>query len=226
MKKYLAGIFLVTQIFAFGGFGFYGNVDSFSSTPNQTQSGGIIVTPQSLDGANGLGLFFYLDVLPIIDLEVSYELVGNIYKFTTNVSNGSPGEFPWGRLSGYYTLRKKLLGVSVPFLAKAQIYGGVGYNHHTVSPHVSVSFIEDAFASLNLQQAAEQDFGQDAIMNSLVDYMAENAIKTSGFHIQLGAQAKLLMFNVFVNGRYTIANDVVNGKSGFPSVWTGLAIGF
>ena len=81
MKKYLAGIFLVTQIFAFGGFGAYGNIDSFSSTPSQTQSEGIIVTPQSLDGANGLGLFFYLDVLPIIDLEVSYELVGNIYKF-------------------------------------------------------------------------------------------------------------------------------------------------
>ena len=77
-----------------------------------------------------------------------------------------------------------------------------------------------------LEDAASQNFGQDAIINSLVEYMNDNAINTSGFHVQLGTQAKLLMFNLFATARYTVAEDVIAGKSGFPSVWAGLAFGF
>tara|TARA_Y100001970_G_C14246629_1_gene868747 strand:- start:893 stop:1570 length:678 start_codon:yes stop_codon:yes gene_type:complete len=225
MKKNIISIFLTTQIFAFGGFGVYGNVDSFSATPEATTSGSVTVTPQSLDGAAGIGLFFYLDILPIVDLQVDYELIGNSYKFTTNVGSESAGEFPWGRVSGYYTLRKELIGASIPLLAKVQVYGGLGYNTHTVTPSVTVNFIRDAFTE-SLENAAGQDFSDEAIMDTLVQYMTDNAIKTSGFHLQVGAQAKLLMLNVFANARYTIANDVVEGKSGFPSLWTGVAIGF
>ena len=76
------------------------------------------------------------------------------------------------------------------------------------------------------EEAASQDFGQDDIMDSLAEYMIDNSISTSGFHIQFGAHAKLLMFNVFANARYTIAENVVEGESGFPSAWLGLAIGF
>tara|TARA_B100001250_G_scaffold86025_1_gene71163 strand:- start:3260 stop:3946 length:687 start_codon:yes stop_codon:yes gene_type:complete len=228
MKNNIISIFLITQIFAFGGFGVYGNIDSFSATPEATTSGSVTVTPQSLDGAAGIGLFFYLDILPIVDLQIDYEIVGNAYKFTTNVGSENIGEFPWGRVSGYYTLRKELIGASIPFLAKVQVYGGLGYNTHTVTPAVTVNFIRDAFTQSlqSLEDAAGQDFSDDAIMNSLVEYMTDNAIKTSGFHLQVGAQAKLLMLNVFANARYTIANDVIEGKSGFPSLWTGIAIGF
>jgi hypothetical protein len=34
-----------------------------------------------------------------------------------------------------------------------------------------------------------------------------------------------LFLNAFVNARYTIAKDVIPGKSGFPSIWAGLALG-
>ena len=120
MKKYLASLFLTTQIFAFAGIGVYGNADLFSVTPGPSSDGSptVTVTPESLDGAVGGGLFFYLDVLPIIDLEANIELVGNAYKFTTNLAPTAPGEFPWGRVSGYFTLRKKIMGIGVPFLAK------------------------------------------------------------------------------------------------------------
>ena len=233
MKKYFIGIFFITQIFALGGIGVYGNSDSFSSTPAETNVDNIFVTPQTFDGAQGGGLFVYLDVLPIVDIEANIELVGNLYKFTTSTQVGGvlvplspqPGEFPWGRVSGYLTLRKKIIGLSIPFLAKAQIYGGLGFNHHTVTPSVSVDFIRGAFSNMDLDNAAEQDFGQQEIMDTLVDYMAENAITTSGFHVQGGAQFKLLMLNMFVNARYTIADNVIEGQAGFPSIWAGLALG-
>tara|TARA_Y100000996_G_scaffold212037_1_gene166559 strand:- start:556 stop:1242 length:687 start_codon:yes stop_codon:yes gene_type:complete len=228
MKKYLASLFLTTQIFAFAGIGVYGNSDMFSVTPAATSNSmpEVTVTPQSFDNASGVGLFFYLDVLPIVDLEANIELVGNTYKFTTSLAPAAPGEFPWGRVSGYLTLRKKLMGIGVPFLAKFQVNGGLGYNIHTVTPNVTVAFIENAFASMPLEDAASQNFGQDAIIDSLVEYMSDNAINTSGFHIQLGAQAKLLMFNLFATARYTIAEDVIDGQTGFPSAWAGLAFGF
>ena len=230
MKKYLVCLFLTSQMFALGGIGVYGNSDMFSSTPpsSSNTSGTVTVTPEILEGGIGAGVFLYLDILPIVDIELNGELVGNLYKFSTNLAPESPGEFPWGRTSAYLTLRKKIIGIGVPFLAKLQLNGGLGYNIHSVTPNVTVDFIENAFASTtnNLEEAASQDFGQDDIMDSLAEYMIDNSISTSGFHIQFGAHAKLLMFNVFANARYTIAENVVEGESGFPSAWLGLAIGF
>ena len=112
MKKSLILCFLITQVFAFAGIGVYGNNDIFSSTPphstytdsNTMQD--ITVTPESFDNAIGGGVFLYLDILPIVDLEANLELAGNTYKFVTNLSP-APGEFPWGRVSGYFTIRKK-----------------------------------------------------------------------------------------------------------------------
>ncbi len=232
MKKSLILCFLINQIFAFAGLGVYTNSDIFSSTPpssaytdsNTMQD--ITVTPESFDNALGGGVFLYLDILPIIDLEANLELVGNTYKFVTNLSPTTPGEFPWGRVSGYFTIRKKIMGIGVPFLAKLQLNGGIGYNTHVVTPNVTVDFIKEAFSSISITDAASQDFSQDAVADVLIDYMDKNKINTSGFHIQCGAQFKLLILNMFVNARYTIADDVIAGKSGFPSIWTGLAFGF
>ena len=41
----------------------------------------------------------------------------------------------------------------------------------------------------------------------------------------VGLQAKLLTFNMMANLRYTMAKDVIPGKSGFPSAYVGLGIG-
>ena len=55
--------------------------------------------------------------------------------------------------------------------------------------------------------------------------MLDNVEDVSGFHLQAGVRGKLLMINAFVNARYTIAKDVIPDKSGYPSLWVGLAIG-
>ena len=102
-------------------------------------------------------------------------------------------------------------------------------NHHIVGPDFSVQLIEDAFVNseTDLIAAADQDFSSTLVFDQILDAMDNQAIKSTGFHLQFGMQAKILVLNVFLNTRYTIAKDVVGpGSFGFPSAWLGLAYGF
>ena len=229
MKKNIISLFLITQIFAIGGLGFYGGGNYHSTTAASTATGNISISPGPMNNPATLGFFLYLDVLPVIDLEASWELAGGTYPFKVAIDGeniGTSNEFPWVRSSAYFTVRKKIVGVGIPFLAKAQLYGGLGVNTHTVTPDVTVSLIEDAFAEMTPTDAVSQDFSANSTdISILTNYMDKYKRTGTGFHIQVGAQAKLLFVNLFINARYTLAKDVVNGTSGFPTVWTGLAIG-
>mgnify|MGYP003311919102 CR=1 FL=1 len=70
---------LIHSLWAFGGFGMYGNTDMFTATPPATTSGNVTVTPQSMSGANAFGVFAYLDVLPFVDLEADFEFAFSTY---------------------------------------------------------------------------------------------------------------------------------------------------
>ena len=96
---------------------------------------------------------------------------------------------------------------------------------HTVTPSVSVDFIKGAFGTLSLNDAIGQDFTESGTLNNLVEYMDENKISSTGFHMQLGVQSKLLFLSLFANARYTVVKDVVPGKDGFTSIWVGFAYG-
>ena len=75
------------------------------------------------------------------------------------------------------TLRKEIIGVSVPFLAKVQLYGGLGLNKHSVLPVMDIEMFESAFPSSGgLEGALSQDFGSDEIgtfINSPMIFSAE-----------------------------------------------------
>ena len=232
MKKILSlftFLLFISQAYSLAGFGVYGDYDLIkypSGSDSDADQNAII--HKGFDNATGFGLLFYLDVFPIVDLEVDMEFIGNLYKFTPVIAGvdmtDSAGEMPWGRVSTYYTLRREIRGLSIPFLAKVQLYGGLGINNHRVIPTMNLNMFESAF-SLEIDSALDQDFGSNDVVNKLEDYMSENIDKISGFHLQTGVQAKLLFLNAFVNARYTIAKDVIPGKSGFPSLWFGVALG-
>ena len=96
-----------------------------------------------------------------------------------------------------------------------------------MTPDVTVDFIADAFTGMDLTAAVSQDFSSNdqVVLDQLTKYMSDYSRTTTGFHVQLGAQAKLLFVNLFINARYTLAKDVVYGTPGFTTIWTGLAIG-
>ena len=90
---------------------------------------------------------------------------------------------------------------------------------------MTLDMFKAAFGTATIEDALDEDFSSTDTITKLSDYMLENADKISGFHLQTGVRGKLLMFNAFVNARYTIAKDVIPGKGGFPSLWIGLALG-
>ena len=233
MKKlilsFLPIFILSSQVFAIAGFGAYGDFDLLKypagSSGDVDEYG---VEYKGFDNAKGFGFLFYIDAIPVVDLEVDIEFVGNLYEYTPYLA-GIPlasEDLPWGRVSTYVTIRKEILGLSIPLLAKAQLYGGVGFNKHKVVPIMTADVIKDALGGDDLEAALklfEADTEESA--KDLAKSMLDNVEDVSGFHLQAGVRGKLLMFNAFVNARYTIAKDVIPDKSGYPSLWVGLAIG-
>ena len=51
--------------------------------------------------------------------------------------------------------------------------------------------------------------------NKLGTYLYDNLIEASGVHLQGGLRFKLLMLDTHLNLRYTIAENVYDGSSGF-----------
>ena len=228
IQTFLPIFILSSQVFAIAGFGAYGDFDLLKypagSSGDVDEYG---VEYKGFDNAKGFGFLFYIDAIPVVDLEVDIEFVGNLYEYTPYLA-GIPlasEDLPWGRVSTYVTIRKEILGLSIPLLAKAQLYGGVGFNKHKVVPIMTADVIKDALGGDDLEAALklfEADTEEGA--KDLAKSMLDNVEDVSGFHLQAGVRGKLFMFNAFVNARYTIA-DVIPDKSGYPSLWVGLAIG-
>ena len=228
IQTFLPIFILSSQVFAIAGFGAYGDFDLLKypagSSGDVDEYG---VEYKGFDNAKGFGFLFYIDAIPVVDLEVDIEFVGNLYEYTPYLA-GVPldsEDLPWGRVSTYVTIRKEILGLSIPLLAKAQLYGGVGFNKHKVVPIMTADVIKDALGGDDLEAALklfEADTEEGA--KDLAKSMLDNVEDVDGFHLQAGVRGKLLMFNAFVNARYTIA-DVIPDKSGYPSLWVGLAIG-
>lgn len=215
-------LMMYSNLFAIAGIGLYGNYDMFSYPTQLDDQNGLTVNSDSFDNAFGVSGFIYVDFLPI-DIELSGEKVGNVYNFQTDPGI-KPGKFPWGRTSVYGTIRKKVIGLGIPLLAKAQLNVGGGVNGHWVTPPLTVGFFEEAFGVV-AENALEQDFSSTSRVKTLADYVKENYKEAIGFHVQAGIQAKVLVMNLFVTARYTLAKDVIKDASGFPSFWVGIAYG-
>ena len=218
IQTFLPIFILSSQIFAIAGFGAYGNFDLLkypSGTSGDINTSG--VEYKGFDNAKGFGFLFYIDAIPVVDLEADIEFVGNLYEYTPYLlgTAQTSQELPWGRVSTYLTVRKEIFGFSIPLLAKAQLYGGLGFNKHKVIPIMTEEVIKEAFDADDLA-AALNSFGEDAdpdqAATDLAKSMLDNVEDVSGFHLQAGVRGKLLMFNAFVNARYTIA-DVIPDKT-------------
>jgi len=229
IQTFLPIFILSSQVFAIAGFGAYGDFDLLKYPAGSSgEISAYGVEYNGFDNAKGFGFLFYIDAIPVVDLEADIEFVGNLYEYTPYLLGAAQTsqELPWGRVSTYVTIRKEILGLSIPLLAKAQLYGGLGFNKHKVVPIMIADVIKDALGGDDLEDALilfEADTEEGA--KDLAKSMLENVESVSGFHLQAGVRGKLLMFNAFANARYTIAKDVIPDKSGYPSLWVGLAIG-
>ncbi len=205
-----------TGLFAIGGFGLQVGQSSFSVAESSPASGlpDVTLTNSSFDGAFVFGGYLYIDAIPFIDIEVDANVRGNSYdiNFENLAGPMDPINFGWVSADVYYTLRKKVVGLSIPFLAGAKLHAGGGFNTHVTTPLADIDMVTELLGG-------ELENGNPSEMNdNLKKYLEDNTIDATGIHIQTGLQFKLLMLDTFLNFRYTIVDDVVPDAGGFGSI--------
>ena len=145
--------------------------------------------------------------------------MGQKYDFGfNNPTKIGPYNFGWGSVSTYFTIRKSALGLGIPFLAKAKLFYGGGYNQHMVTPLMTIDLMEEMMGgdlAADPTNISEED---------LIKFLDENKIESSGIHVQAGLQFKVLMLDSFLFYRHTFAKDLVPDADAFGSI--NLRLGF
>ena len=225
MKFFLVITFLAilpSGIFAIAGVGVSGNQSLFSVSSSQSP---LLVdnplgdplevgsfTHHGFDNGFGFGGYLYLDVIPVIDLDVEFNFVGNTYEFSFENPITTIDKEQFGFVSGntYITIQKSLFDLGIPFLARANLYAGLGGNRHFSTPMINQEMLEAVVAGNDLQTGELDE-------EALKDYLVDNVTDATGFHVQAGLQMSVLTFDVFAYYRHTIAKDVMPGNSSFGS---------
>lgn len=221
MKKFLISLLITAlpaSVFAIGGLGLQigqGTVTVDATEDSRDLGLGITAKMSTTEFSNPLsfGAHIYIDAIPFIDLEADINVVGQKYEFGfNNPTEIGPYEFGWGSASTYFTVRKKILGLGIPFLAKAKLFYGGGYNKHMVTPLMTIGLMEELMGG---------DLGTDPSNISeddIVDFLKDNKIESTGFHIQTGLQFKVLVLDTFLFYRHTFAKDLVPNVDQFGSI--------
>ena len=231
MKQYktlLIGIVLAVlpfnSAFAIIGFGIQGGQSIFSVGARSLENTDAFATVNTgpFENSNNIGIYLYLDIIPFIDLEVDASIVGQEYDFTFGNRLGNVGPFKavWMGSSIYFTARKKIVGFELPILGGAQLFAGGGSNTHSFTPLVNLDMVEIIMGG---SLGAQPEFDEDA----LVDYIEDNKIDKTGFHIQSGLKFQLFMLDAFLFYRQTFGEfeDVLDAKT-YGSMNLRLGLGF
>jgi hypothetical protein len=229
MKRILLIVLLVLFVptsgaFALVGFGLHTDYDMVSiAGGTDTPSALVSLERQGFDNAYGIGGYFYIDAIPVVDLEADVQLVANRYdfQFKNAFAEMEPTPFGWARGSAYLTVRKKLIGFGIPILGGAKLHVGGGMNWHSSTPLATVDMVKELLGG-----SLESDFDPKNLEDNLAQYLKDNKIDANGLHFQVGLQIKLLAFDAFLNYRYTMAKDVYPGEDAFGTLNLNVGIGF
>jgi len=228
IQSFLSIFILSSQVFAIAGFGLNLNKSMYSvaeSTSSLKFENIEVATITQHEFENGLGIggYLYIDAIPMVDLDIEGSLIISPYKFSFNnaaLTSIDKQQFGWVDASGYITLQKKLLKLSIPFLAKAKLTAGAGVNSHSSTPMVDQKMMETVMGGAGNLESGTLD------TDELIKYLKDNKVSSTGFHIQAGLQFKLLMLDSFLFYRQVIADDVIPGAKGFGSLNLRLGMGF
>ena len=231
MKQYktlLIGIVLAVLPFnsasAIAGFGLQLGQNIFSVGERSLENTGALATIDTgpFENSGNLGIYLYLDIIPFVDLEVDASIFGQEYDFTfgNRLGNVGPYQAYWGGTSIYFTARRKIVGFELPILGGAQLFAGGGSNTHSFAPLVSLDMVESLMdGDLGLNPEFDE--------NTLVDYIKDNKIDKTGFHVQSGLKFQLFMLDAFLFYRQTFGEfeDVLDAKT-YGSMNLRLGFGF
>ena len=175
----------------------------------------------SFENGGGIGGYLYLDIIPVVDLDIEYNFTGQVYNFTFDnaLTTSETQEFAFLAGSMFITIQKPVFDLGIPFLAKAKLYGGLGMNTNASTPMVNQEMLESVFGGASNLESGEYDY------NAVATYLTDNAVKTSGFHIDAGIFFKVLTFSGSVYYRQVMADGAIPGNKGFGSMNFRLGLG-
>ena len=204
------------------GFGVQGGQSIFTVASSISSVDGANLTISEFANPFSGGGYLYIDAIPVIDLEAEFSISFKKYTFDFGNAIGvrGPYNFGWADFSIYLSAGKKIVGIGIPLLAKAKLFYGGGYNMHTVTPLMSMDLMKSALGGdLTVDPTNLSEDG-------LIDFLKENQVNSSGFHIQSGLQFKILMLDTFLFYRHTFAKDVIPGQDHFGSLNLRMGMGF
>ena len=225
MKKMLSVLVMAlvpSSAFALAGFGIQLGSDlsklgsySFSEGSGLTEV--TINTYEMESNPGSFGGYAFVDLFGFA-LEAEGEIAGGQYEFDfTNDYLPQMEEkipFVWGRGSYSFTLKKNIMDISIPFLAKAAINAGGGFGKHAATKRVNVEMVRSVFGEEDL---ASVQLEQNDIESLLEDFLTntDNWEEASGLHLQAGLRFKVLVLDTHINARYNLAKDIYTDKVGW-----------
>ena len=218
-KTLLFGCFglIPSYIFALAGFGIqFGSDMAILSEDTYTEGEGLTaVTVNSYEMESnpvGAGAYAFVDLFGFaLEGEADFSFGEYEFDFGNQYTTLDPIPFGWARASYAVTLKKNIVDLSIPFLAKAAVNAGAGYWAHISTPRANVGMVRALFGD----DLANQEISEEQLKDNLLDYFEDNMIETSGLHVQAGLRFKVLMLDSHLNARYNIAKDVYEGENGF-----------
>ncbi len=210
----------VSPLAAIGGIGLQLGQGAFTVASSQDTNSFATLTTGEFSNPISFGGFLYLDLFSDFSLEAELQLTASEYEFEFTNALGTAGPYKgyWGGASTYFTVRKEIFGLGIPFLGGGNLFVGGGYNMHTFAPLADLSLVESLMGDLS----EEPTFSED----DLIEFVKENKIDKTGFHVQAGFQFKLLMIDTFVYYRHSFGEfeDII-GEESFGSLNLRLGLG-
>ena len=77
-----------------------------------------------------------------------------------------------------------------------------------------------------IEDLSEFNPNDNDLENELINYLKDNRIDASGFHVQAGLRFKILVLDSHLNFRYTIAENVYDGSNGFAQAMFKIGMAF
>ena len=220
MKKMLSVLIIAmlpSYAFALIGFGLqFGSDLSKLGPQSYTEGSGALAfnvnSYEMKSNPVGGGGYAFVDLFGFA-LEGEFDVAFGEYEFDfgNQYMDFDPIPFGWARASYAATLKKNIMDLSIPFLAKAAVNVGGGFGGHVSTPRANVEMVRELFGDdlINLNVNSED------LEDNLVDYLKDNAIEASGLHLQAGLRFKVLVLDTHLNARYNLAKNVYDGKNGF-----------
>jgi hypothetical protein len=231
MKKFLVVLTLAmlpSSAFAIIGFGIQAGqdmakLDALSHTEGEDYTAVTVNSFEMEANPVNFGGYAFVDLFGFA-LEAEGDIAAGAYQFEFEnvLSTLGPVDFGWARVSYAVTMKKNIMDLSIPFLAKTALNAGAGFGGHVSTPRASVDMVKELLGD----DLTNVDALNEGLEDKLGDYLVDNMIEASGLHVQAGLRFKVLVLDTHLNLRYNIAENVYDGSAGFAQVMFKMGIAF